>query len=184
LQEQPSHTDTPQCSTPAQQHEEGGADEVIVDGLHGLLTDPQTARAHKESHQLGGDDELDLTGMYGILSSPQPIEPHAAHHMVGGDDKIDVEGLSGLLNDHQKPLSHGNEAHNPSFATETEFSNHISNETPHNSTSNLEYVRNKGASYGYAPLNKDKLVPIESLGTYPPGIREGSALRIDSTLSI
>jgi len=39
-------------------HEAGGADEIDVTGLAGLLADPQTPLAHTSTHQDGGSDEL------------------------------------------------------------------------------------------------------------------------------
>lgn len=37
-------------------HENGGADEISVAGLSGVLADAQTPAAHKDSHKLGGGD--------------------------------------------------------------------------------------------------------------------------------
>ena len=44
-------------------HQDGGADEISIAGLSGLLADAQTPLAHKTSHQVGGSDELDLGGL-------------------------------------------------------------------------------------------------------------------------
>jgi len=40
-------------------HENGGADEINVGGLSGLLADPQTPLAHASTHESGGTDALD-----------------------------------------------------------------------------------------------------------------------------
>lgn len=45
-------------ATHASRHENGGADEVSVAGLSGLLADGQTPLAHATSHERGGADEL------------------------------------------------------------------------------------------------------------------------------
>jgi hypothetical protein len=52
-------------------HEDGGADEISVTGLSGLLADPQTAISHKISHQDNGADEINVTGLSGVLGDPQ-----------------------------------------------------------------------------------------------------------------
>lgn len=57
-------------------HENGGADELNVAGLNGVLADPQTPAAHKVSHQNGGADEIDVTGLSGLLADPQTPEAH------------------------------------------------------------------------------------------------------------
>lgn len=41
-------------------HENGGADEISVAGLSGVLADPQTPAAHATSHQAGGGDAIKL----------------------------------------------------------------------------------------------------------------------------
>lgn len=50
-------------------HQDGGADEISVAGLSGLLADGQTPLAHKTSHQDGGSDELSLAGLDGEPST-------------------------------------------------------------------------------------------------------------------
>jgi hypothetical protein len=52
-------------------HENGGADEVNVAGLSGLLADPQTPLAHAASHQNGGGDEIGVGGLSGLLADSQ-----------------------------------------------------------------------------------------------------------------
>lgn len=46
-------------SAHAARHENGGADEISVAGLSGLLADPQTPIAHAATHSDGGADEID-----------------------------------------------------------------------------------------------------------------------------
>jgi hypothetical protein len=60
--------DKPSTFTPAAHdtsHENGGADEISVTGLSGLLADSQTPAAHKTSHQDGGADEISIEGLAG-----------------------------------------------------------------------------------------------------------------------
>ena len=50
----------------AASHENGGADEISVVDLSGLLADGQTPLAHHASHENGGADEISLTGLSGM----------------------------------------------------------------------------------------------------------------------
>src|SRR3972149_6771503 len=101
-------------------HENGGEDEISVQGLSGLLADAQTPLAHKTSHQDGGSDEISVTGLSGLLADDQHVldaevtaligstQPtaHKTSHQDAGADEISVAGLSGLLADGQTPLAH------------------------------------------------------------------------------
>jgi hypothetical protein len=101
----------------AGQHEEGGADEVILDGLHGRLADAQTPLDHRAEHQAGGGDELSVEGLRGILHDGQPIADHHESHEDGGGDELNVDNLHGELYNKQKPKTHDNAAHDPNYAT-------------------------------------------------------------------
>jgi hypothetical protein len=181
----------------AAQHEEGGGDELIIDGLHGRAADAQTALAHKASHQAAGSDQLDVTGLPGILAYGQPIADHAQTHEAEGGDRINVDGLHGQLYNVQKPDVHDNSAHDPNysvnkhgnadhstaFATDADLDTHkgktkvhgcdpddvlstahLTETTPHASSTNLEKTANKGESEGYASLDQFSHVPKEQLG--------------------
>jgi hypothetical protein len=87
-------------------HELGGADELSVTGLSGLLADPQTPTAHSSSHQNGGSDQLSVTGLSGLLADPQTPTSHVASHQNGGVDELNVAGLSGVLAEPQTPTAH------------------------------------------------------------------------------
>jgi hypothetical protein len=160
----------PEPPTPVQmhaaQHEEGGGDELNIDGLHGRAVDAQTPAAHKTSHQAAGSDALNVTGLAGILSERQPIAEHHEEHENHGTDELNVDNLHGELWNRQKPLTHANEAHDPNFATTEALSNHL-NDTHdvHPDTDNIEYVERKGEPEGYAGLDADALVPVDQLGT-------------------
>ncbi len=110
----------------AAQHEEGGADEISLEGLTGKAAESQTPDEHASQHESGGADELSVTDLTGLLATPQTptthasshesggsdpisgIEPsaHKTSHQNGGDDELSVAGLSGLLADAQNPLAH------------------------------------------------------------------------------
>jgi hypothetical protein len=155
----------------AAQHEEGGTDELNIDGLHGRATDAQTAIAHKASHQVAGSDMLDLTGMLGVLGTPQPIADHAQTHESTGGDRLNVDGLHGVLYNLQKPQVHANEAHDPNFATDAELDAHkIDTTDVHEPATNLEHVANKGEPDGYPELDEYGHIPPLRMGTWttPP----------------
>lgn len=88
------------------QHENGGADELSVAGLSGLLADGQNPLAHKTIHENGGTDEISVAGLSGVLADNQPAAAHKTIHQNGGTDEISVAGLSGQLADNQPPLAH------------------------------------------------------------------------------
>lgn len=75
-------------------HDNGGADEISVAGLSGLLADGQTPLAHKTSHQNGGSDQVSLAGLTGEATTPQPPKAHASNHQSGGSDAIKLDDLS------------------------------------------------------------------------------------------
>lgn len=93
-------------------HQDGGADEINVVGLSGLLADDQhildaevlaiaAALVHAARHQNGGADEISVAGLSGLLADAQTALAHAASHQNGGADEISVAGLLGVLADDQ-----------------------------------------------------------------------------------
>jgi hypothetical protein len=171
----------PPVALHAGQHEDGGADEVNIDGLSGQAAEPQTPANHKTSHQVGGTDQLDVTGLPGTLATPQPIWAHSSTHEEGGTDKVNVDGLHGILADSQTPKVHNNSQHDPNYTTVTEFGNHLTNTTAvHAVATNLEQVAHKGQASGYAGLTVGGFVPVTQLA--PVGNAPGtSGLRKDQT---
>ena len=72
----------------AGQHENGGGDELNVDGLPGVLVEAQKPTIHAGDHEVNGTDELDLTGMSGQLATAQVPLAHGSTHEAGGADQI------------------------------------------------------------------------------------------------
>lgn len=71
-----------------------------------------TIDEHSASHENGGADEISVTGLSGLLADDQHVLDaevlavaaalvHASRHQNSGADEISVEGLSGLLADDQ-----------------------------------------------------------------------------------
>ncbi len=98
-------------------HQNGGGDEINVNGLSGLLADAQTPLDHASEHQNGGSDELNVNGLNGVLAQPQTPVNHHVTHQNGGSDELNVTGLSGLLADPQTPAAHN---HDDRYYTEAE----------------------------------------------------------------
>jgi hypothetical protein len=79
-------------------HEDGGADEIDVTGLSGLLADPQTPATHASTHERAGSDEIDgdhLDVDYTPTNyAPDITPPEAAHvddlaaHLAGIDNAL------------------------------------------------------------------------------------------------
>lgn len=77
-------------------HENGGADEISVAGLSGLLADDQNPTTHHTDHENGGGDEISVAGLSGLLADSQTPLAHATSHKSGGSDVI-------LLNEFGNP---------------------------------------------------------------------------------
>jgi hypothetical protein len=86
-------SDTRDPNAHAASHQNGGADELSVAGLGGVLADPQTPDAHAASHENGGGDEISVAGLGGVLADEQNPADHASNHEDGGTDKIGLTGL-------------------------------------------------------------------------------------------
>lgn len=119
-------TPPPPVEAHADQHEDGGGDELDVDGLTGKLAEAQTPTDHANQHEVDGEDVIDVAGLTGELATPQTPKTHAASHNIGGSDpvtlatpgphaethspeggdEIDVTGLPGLLADPQTAVAH------------------------------------------------------------------------------
>lgn len=74
----------------AETHEDGGTDEINVEGLSGLLVDPQVPVDHAGSHENGGGDEINVEGLSGVLAEPQLVEVAAEGVLVGTRDRINL----------------------------------------------------------------------------------------------
>ena len=122
----------------APQHEEGGTDEISIDGLAGKLTDPQTPLAHAASHQSGGTDALNVGGLLGELSAPQT------------------------------PKAHSNAYHSPSNATSAELAAHQTANPAHSSAENLANRNTSGADDGLVVITQicDRQVALPVGNTY------------------
>jgi len=165
----PPTTVTPHSS----QHEDGGADEINIDGMHGRVADAQTALAHKDTHEAGGADPINVNGLLGILAEGQPIADHRESHEDHGGDELNVEGLRGKLYNVQKPDVHNNSAHDPNYSINKHGA------VDHNA--DVEAVSRKGTANGYAGLGINALVPSTQLAPMPTPPPANYVLRSDQS---
>jgi hypothetical protein len=99
-------------SAHASTHQDGGADEISVAGLSGVLADKQDAnkiQGHAVDEAAVGDNKIlvyKTSGDKFVYESKGAPAAHAATHQSGGGDEISVEGLSGVLADAQTPATH------------------------------------------------------------------------------
>ena len=113
---------TPPPVTPhAAQHEEGGLDEVSIDGLKGKTADKQSPLEHVSSHQAGGADQLNVGALIGELAQDQ------------------------------NPKTHSNAKHDPQMATASALSSHQAATTAHSAATNLANRETTGPLAGQVP---------------------------------
>lgn len=112
---------------------------------------PEPVAAHAVQHEDGGSDEIDVDGLPGVLADAQTPTAHAATHQNGGDDQISIDGLSGTLASPQQPQIHGNTYHNPTMATLTELTSHEDATTAHPDATNLANRETTGNRVGLVP---------------------------------
>lgn len=78
----------PPVTAHASQHENGGADEVSLEGLTGKAAERQDPSEHASQHEEGGEDQLSVAGLAGKLADAQDPTVHAPTHAVGGSDPV------------------------------------------------------------------------------------------------
>jgi hypothetical protein len=135
---------------------------VHVSGLP--PTPPTPVPLHAAQHEEGGKDELEIDGLRGLCANPQIPTAHVAAHQAGGSDQLNVGALLGELAADQPPKTHGNTKHNPQMATASALSQHESATSAHTAASNLEQTDHKGHPYGYPGLDGFGVIPASELG--------------------
>jgi hypothetical protein len=119
---------TPPVEPHAAQHEEGGADEVNIDGLAGQTQEAQRPAVHATDHENGGQDEIDVTDLSGVLATAQLAEMH-------DNDRHTIEYAQ------FEQIEAQVEAHNLLLS-------------PHPNATSLELTAHKGVAGGYAALGQ------------------------------
>ena len=125
----------PTVTIHAAQHEEGGTDELNIDGLPGQTKETQLPSPHAADHEAAGADVLNVAGLAGVLLENQPPKSHAATHAPNGSDpigdfnpgshhaqhendgsdEISLTGLSGVTASPQVAIVHNDDRHNVAY---------------------------------------------------------------------
>jgi len=79
----------------ASTHQNGGSDEINVDGLSGLLADSQTPLAHKTSHQAGGSDAIKLDDLSATDDNTDLNSSSTAHGLLPKLSNVNTQFLNG-----------------------------------------------------------------------------------------
>jgi hypothetical protein len=112
---------------------------------------PVVVPPHAPQHEDGGSDELQVDGLVGKLADPQDPDEHAASHQLGGPDQLSIGGLSGKAAEAQTPETHSNAYHNPTMATSSELTAHQGATAVHSAATNLANRQTTGLDAGLIP---------------------------------
>jgi len=132
----------------AAQHEEGGSDEISIEGLPGRAADQQEALAHVASHQAGGTDALNVGSLLGVLATDQPAQVHS------------------------------NTRHSPVMATDAELDSHRLAGAAHTAATNLANRETTGPDTGFVKktqLSSSTEVPDAGDDPLKAGLRLGNS---------
>jgi hypothetical protein len=99
--------------------------------------EPPVVVPHAAQHEEGGEDEISIDGLKGRGADLQEALPHASKHQVGGADALNVGSLQGVLAQDQPAQVHSNTRHNPAMATEAELDAHYQATAAHTAATNL-----------------------------------------------
>jgi hypothetical protein len=83
--------------------------------------DPRTPTLHASTHENGGADEISVAGLSGVLADPQTPTTHEATHENGGADELPHQNLNGAgVNTHAQIDTHIASTANPHAVTKTQ----------------------------------------------------------------
>jgi hypothetical protein len=122
---------------------------IIVSGT--TPVPPTPVPLHAAQHEEGGKDEVSVEGLRGRTADQQTPINHASQHQAAGADQLNVAGLSGVLGEAQVPTNHGNERHNTDFASMAELTNHANATVVHSAATNLASRDLSGTRTGLVP---------------------------------
>ena len=122
---------------------------IIVTG--GPVPPEPTVPLHAAQHEEGGTDPINVDGLPGVLADPQPAAAHGTQHQAGQSDVLNVAGLAGVLGDPQTPAVHGNAHHNPVMTTAAELTAHSGSTAAHTAATNLANRETTGGDVGLVP---------------------------------
>lgn len=109
---------------------------------------PPTVPAHAPQHEDGGTDEVSIDGLKGRAADRQDPVDHASQHQAGGSDALNVGSLQGVLAQDQPAQTHGNTRHNPVMSTAAELTAHAGSIAVHTAATNLANRETTGPETG------------------------------------
>jgi len=112
---------------------------------------PPVVTAHAAQHEEGGTDEVSIDGLQGRTADPQSPLAHAAQHQAGGSDALNVGSLAGVLAQDQPAQVHSNTRHNPVMTTAAELTAHAGSTAVHTVATNLANRETTGLDAGLVP---------------------------------
>jgi hypothetical protein len=122
---------------------------IVVAG--GPVPPEPTVPLHAAQHEEGGTDPINVDGLPGVLADPQPAQAHGTQHQAGQGDVLNVSGLAGILGDPQTPVAHGNAHHSPVMSTAAELTAHSGSSAAHTAATNLANRESTGPETGVVP---------------------------------
>ena len=111
-------------------------------------TPPTPVELHAAQHEEGGSDEISIEGLPGRAADQQEALAHVASHQAGGSDSLNVGGLLGQLAADQPALIHSNTRHNPVMSTAAELTSHAGGVAVHTAATNLANRATTGVETG------------------------------------
>jgi len=109
---------------------------------------PPVVTAHAAQHEEGGTDEVSIDGLKGRTADQQEPLAHAAQHQAGGADALNVGSLQGILAQDQPAQVHSNTRHNPVMSTAAELTAHAGSVAAHTAATNLANRNTTGPNTG------------------------------------
>lgn len=112
-------------------------------------TPPTPVELHAAQHEEGGKDEISIEGLPGRAADQQDAAAHAARHQAGGTDALNVGSLQGILSQDQPAQTHSNSRHFPVLASSDELTNHQTGSAVHTAATNLANRETTGPDTGF-----------------------------------
>lgn len=109
---------------------------------------PAPVPLHAAQHEEGGGDPINVDGLPGILADPQRSFPHYSQHQAGGTDPLNVGSLQGILAQDQPAQAHSNARHSPEMATTAALDSHQTGSAVHTAATNLASRNTTGPQTG------------------------------------
>jgi hypothetical protein len=127
---------------------------VLITVSGGPIPPPTPVEPHAPQHEEGGQDEVSIDGLKGRAADAQTPLSHVASHQAGGADQLNVGSLQGELASPQTPKTHGNAYHSPAMSTAAELLAHNNANAAHSAAENLANRETSGKLTGLVPFTE------------------------------